>query len=166
MGSTGASPVATGASPDAPPLCASSVLRGKKSLPMSKSYRTNAVLAQTPAADYKSSKGYLVTLADGTATINASTSVLSKGVIVEGNDTTAGYSKEKVSIALLCAYSGTVPMRLGGAVTAGAFVQQYSDGTVISDAGSGARVIVGIACESGVAGENIEVAPMAAITLS
>ena len=133
---------------------------------MSKAYRSDAVLAQTPAADYKLYKGYLVTLAAGVATVNASTSVLSKCVIIEVNDTTAGFASEKVSVALLCASKGTVPMRLGGTVAAGAFVAQYSDGTVITDAGSGARVIVGIACEGGVAGELVEVAPMAAITLS
>jgi hypothetical protein len=38
-------------------------------------------------------------------------------------------------------------------------VCQHSDGTVITDAGSGARVAVGIALENGVAGEDIEVAP-------
>ncbi len=133
---------------------------------MSKQIREMATLALTPAADYTAKKGYLVTIAGDTATVNASTSVLSKGVIIEGNDTAAGYASEKVTVALLCATKGTVPMRLGGSVTKGAFVQQYSDGTVITDAGSGARVIVGIACETGVAGENIEVAPMAAITLS
>jgi hypothetical protein len=123
-------------------------------------------IAQTPAASYISYLGYLVTIANGTATVNASTSVLSKGVIVEPNDTAAGYASEKVSVELLAGSSKPTKVRCGGTIVKGAFVQQHSDGTIITDAGSGARVIVGIALESGASGDNIDVALMPAITLS
>jgi hypothetical protein len=122
--------------------------------------RDDAVVPFTPAADYTSKKGYLVDLASDTATISTSATTVAKGVIVEGNETSAGYATEKVSVAILGAVKGTVYMRLGGSVTKGAFVQQHTDGTVITDAASGARVIVGVALEGGVAGDNIEVAPI------
>ena len=127
---------------------------------MSKQYRDNAVIALTPAADYSTKKGYLVDIASSTATVSSSASTVVKGVILEGNDTTAGYATETVSVGILGALAGTVPMRLGGSVTKGAFVQQHTDGTVITDATTGARVIVGVALETGTAGENIEVAPI------
>lgn len=123
-------------------------------------YRDNAIVAQTPAADYTAKKGYLVDLASGTATISTSATTPAKGVILEGNDTAAGYATEKVSVGILGALKGTVPMRCGGTITAGAQVCQHTDGTVITDAGTGARTAVGIALESGVSGENIEVAPI------
>jgi hypothetical protein len=127
---------------------------------MSQIYRDNAIIPLTPAADYTTKKGYLVDVAGGTATISSSATTPAKGVIVEGNDTAAGYAAEKVSVAVLGAVKGTVPMRCGGTIAAGALVCQHSDGTVITDAGSGARVAVGIALEGGSAGENIEVAPI------
>lgn len=125
---------------------------------MSKEIRSNAVISLTPAADYSAKKGYLVTMASETATLSASATTPAVGVILEGNDTTAGYATERVSVAILGATKGTVPMRLGGNVTKGELVKQHTDGTVIADAG-GARQVVGVAMETGVTGENIEVAP-------
>jgi hypothetical protein len=122
--------------------------------------RDNAIVPFTPAADYTAKKGYLVDLASDTATITShATTVVPKGVIVEPNDSTAGYATELVGVAILGAVKGTVPMRLSGTVTKGAYVQQASDGTIVTDATTGARVIVGVALQSGVSGENIEVAP-------
>lgn len=133
---------------------------------MSTTYRDNAIIPQTPAADYSAKKGFLVTIASGTATLSASATVPANGVIVEPNDTTAGYATEKVSVAILGAVKGTVPMRCGGNITAGDRVQQDTDGEILTDAGSGGRVIVGVALQDGVAGENIEVAPLTPTILS
>lgn len=133
---------------------------------MSKKYRDDGILPQTPAADYTAKKGYLVNLASGTATISSSATVPAKGVIIEENDTAAGYATEKVAVAILGNVNGSVPMRLSGTVAAGAFVQQAADGTVVTDAGAGARVLVGVAAEAGVSGENIEVFPISPTTLS
>lgn len=127
---------------------------------MSGMYRENAVISLTPAADYSAKKGYLVDIASETATISTSATTPAKGVILEGNDTTAGYARERVSVGILGALGGTVPMRCGGTIEKGAQVCQHTDGTVITDAGSGARTAVGIALEGGEAGENIEVAPI------
>lgn len=133
----------------------------------SKKYRLDGVLPQTPAADYSAKKGYLVTLAAGVATISASATVAAKGVILEGNDTAAGYATETVSIGILGNINGSIPMRASGAIAAGAFVQQAADGTVVTDAGAGnARVVVGVAAEAAVAGENFEVFPITPVVLA
>lgn len=122
--------------------------------------RSNAVIALIPAADYSAKKGYLVNIASDTATVSSSASVIAKGVILEGNESTAGYATEKVSVGILGALKGSVPMRLASAVTKGDHVAQHTDGTVKTDPATGERVVVGIALETGVAGENIEVAPI------
>jgi hypothetical protein len=128
--------------------------------------RDNAIIPQTPAADYSSKRGYLVTFASGTATVSSSATTVARGVILEGNDTTAGYATEKVSIAVLGAVRGTIPMRLSGTVAAGDLLIQSTDGTVVTDTGSGSRVIVGVALQAGVTGENIEVASITPYTAS
>ena len=124
---------------------------------MSKKYRDDGIIALTPAADYTAKKGYLVTMAGDVATLSASATTPAVGVIVETHETAAGYASEKVSVAILGAVKGTVPMRCGGPITKGELVKQNTDGTVIAD-GAGARQVVGVALESGAAGENIEVA--------
>ncbi len=127
--------------------------------------RAAAIISLACAADYSTKKGYLVGHDGTTATVSASATVRAKGVIIEanaGND----YTKEKVTVALLGSTEGTVPMCAGGAIAAGDWVQQDSDGQVVTDAGTGSRVIVGQALEAGVAGDIIEVAPIAPLPLS
>jgi hypothetical protein len=133
---------------------------------MSLKIRDEAVVSLTPAADYRTKRGYLVDIAGTTATVSSSATVRAKGVILETNQTAAGYANEFATVALLGSTKGTVLMSAGGAITAGAWVQQDSDGQVLTDAGSGGRVIVGQALQSGVAGDLIEVAPIAPLPLS
>jgi len=127
---------------------------------MSRQYRSDGIVSRTPAADYTTKRGYLGSSSAGTFTISSSATTKVTGVILDGNQTTANYATEKISVGILGATAGTVPMRLSGTVVEGAFVQQSTDGTVVTDAGSGARVLVGVALESGGTGENIEVAPI------
>ncbi len=122
--------------------------------------RDNAVIALTPAADYSSAKGKTGTFSSDTFTVSASATTPVTGVIVDPNDSTAGCATEKVGVALLGAVKGTIPVRLGGSVTKGALLIQNTDGTAITDSGSGARVAIGYALETGVSGENIEMAPI------
>jgi hypothetical protein len=127
--------------------------------------RQSGIFSLAPAADYSGKKGYLVGHDGTTATVSASATTRAKGVIIEankGND----YTKEKVTVALLGSVEGTVPMCAGGAIAAGDWVQQDSDGQVLTDAGTGSRVIVGQALEAGVAGDIIEVAPCTPTPLS
>lgn len=133
---------------------------------MSKKYREDGIQALTPAADMSTKKGMLVTIAAGIATLSASASVRAKGVIVDGNDTAAGYATEKVSVAILGNVQGSIPMRASGTIASGAFVQQAADGTVVTDAETGARLILGVAAEDAVTGENFEVFPFTPVALS
>lgn len=128
--------------------------------------RTNAIIRLTPAANYLAKTGYLGTFSGETFTVSSSATTKATAVLVEPNSTAAGYASESVSVGILGNMNGTVGMALGGTVTKGAFVQQHTDGTVITDAGSGSRVLVGVALESGIAADIIEVAPMAPVVLS
>lgn len=129
--------------------------------------REDGLISLTPAADYTGKRGCLVTHNGTTATLSASATVRAQGVIVEPNRTAAGYATEKVTVALLGSVNGTVRMNAGGVIAAGAWVQQDTDGQVVTDAGSGARVIVGQALEAAAAaGDLIEVAPISPTPLS
>lgn len=123
----------------------------------------NAIISQTPSATHVDKEGYLVTMASGTATISSSATVPATGVILEGNDTDG-----KSSIGILGALAGLVRLKTSGAITEGARVQQAADGTVVTDAGTGARVVVGVCVESGGAasGDLTLVATHAPLTLS
>lgn len=127
--------------------------------------RGEAIVPATGATDLTDKKGCLVTLSSVssvlTATLSASATVVAKGVVLDG-----GTTSNKSSIGILGALSGNVYMKAGGTILAGAFVQQNSDETVVTDAGTGARVLVGVAIEGASSGDLFEVAPFAGITLS
>jgi hypothetical protein len=113
--------------------------------------RESAVYALTPATDLSAKRGYTVTIAGDVATLSASSTVPARGVILNGEPTTG-----KASIGIL----GQIPpvvMKCGGTITKGDLVQQNNDGTILTDAAAGARVVIGVAMESGVIGELIEV---------
>ncbi len=110
-----------------------------------------AIVAMTPTADHTALKGYLVANSGGNAAVNTSTTVPALGVILDGEPTTG-----KDAIALLGGNHGTVKLKAGGAITAFAKLQQKNDGTVIVDAGTGARVIVGLALEAAALNEIFE----------
>jgi len=119
--------------------------------------RDKAVYAFTPATDFgggdptTNKKGFLVTLANDTATLSASASVHAEGVILDPEGTDG-----KASIGVLGGNIGPVHVRLGGTVAKGAKIQQGADGRVVTDAGAGARVVVGLCLEAGVVGELVE----------
>ncbi len=123
--------------------------------------RTPVVIPLTPSADQRDKEGYLVTISGDTATISSSATVHTRGVILEGNNT-----DKLSSVGILGALNGSVRLKASGVITKGDRVQQHTDGTVVTDATSGARVIVGTALESGVSGDLIEVATHVPITLS
>lgn len=123
--------------------------------------RENAVLPFLGATDLTDKEGYLVTLAGETATLSASATVRAPGIILEGRP-----AAKKSSIGILGTIPGTVRMKTSGDITKGAFVQQAADGTVVTDAAAGARTIVGVALETGVSGDKIEVAPCTPLSLT
>jgi len=114
--------------------------------------KANAIVPMTPAADQTGKEGYFVENSSGNAVILNNAADLPIGVIVDG-ETTSG----KSSIALMN-FSGTVHVKLSGTVNANALLQLANDGTVVTDAGSSARVIVARALEAGVSGDLIEAA--------
>lgn len=110
--------------------------------------RGNPIVPFTPSATHVDKEGYLVDLAGEVATISASASVPAKGVILEGQPTTG-----KSSIGILGGLPAPVRLRASGNIAKGAEVQQAADGTVITDAGASARLIVGVALEAAVSGQ-------------
>lgn len=127
--------------------------------------RQAALVAATPAADQRDKEGYLVNLTSVsgvlTSTVSSSATVVAEGVILEGQNTTG-----KSTIGIHGALSGTVRVKLSGPVSAGDKLQQAADGTLVTDAGTGARAVVGIALEDGVSGDLIEAALFTPLTLS
>ena len=123
--------------------------------------RSSAVVALTAAADYSADRGKSVTISGDTATRSASATVVAPGIILEG-DVSGGV----VQVGILGAIGGTVPAKLSGSVTKGARMQQHTDGTWRTDAGSGGRVVSLVALETGVSGDIIEAAPLTPVSLS
>lgn len=123
--------------------------------------RDNAIIHLTPAADYTEREGYGVTISGDTATLGASATTVAPGIITEGGTVAQG-----VSVAILGAAKGTVAAKLSGTVTKGARLQQHTDGSWVTDAGSGGRVLSLVALESGVSGDLIECAPITPVSLS
>jgi hypothetical protein len=116
--------------------------------------REVGILPFTPAADYSAKEGYSVTLSGETATLSASATTRAPGIILEGGVD----ANDQVSVGILGAIGGTYRVKLSGAVTKGDRLQQAADGTWLTDAGSGSRVVGPIALETGVSGDLIEVA--------
>jgi len=120
----------------------------------SKYSRQDAIIALTPAADMTGLEGSHCTFTGDTATLGASTTVISTGIILEGAKTTT-----KASIGIIGALAGPVRVLLGGTVAKGDGLVQKSDGTWITDPGTGTnRVRSFIALEAGVATQLIEAA--------
>jgi len=118
--------------------------------------RPNAILACTPATDLTDKDGYGVVVSSvsgvPTATISASATTKISGIILQGANTTPACS----CVVAVAGYHGTLRVKLGGTVSTGDYIQQNTDGTFVTDAGSGSRVLVGVAFESGVSGDLIE----------
>jgi hypothetical protein len=114
--------------------------------------RDNAIIPLTPAADQTDKEGYFVETSSGNAAVVNAATDLPTGVIVDG-ETTSGLS----SVALMN-FGGTVRVKLSGNVNKLAKLQLAADGTVVTDAATGARVIVAQALEAGVSGDLIEAA--------
>jgi hypothetical protein len=118
--------------------------------------RENGIVALTPAADQTGKEGYLVDVdSNEKATLIDATTDLPFGVILEGAATTS-----KSSIATAAGgFKGTVRLKLDatpGTVKTGTLLQTTGTGTVKADAGSGSRVLIAQALESGAANELIE----------
>lgn len=112
--------------------------------------KETAIIPHT-GVDFTDKEGYLVKENAGALALNDSATAAALGVVLEGNA-----AAKQSSVGVLGGFSGTCRVKLGGAVTKYNRLQQKSDGTLEVDAGSGARAIVGIALETGVANDLIE----------
>lgn len=113
--------------------------------------RKEAILSMTPGADHSDYEGYFVELTAGNPTVcNAATDV-PFGIILDGEPTTG-----VDSIGVCGGNFGPARVKLSGVVAKGADLQLAADGTCVTDALAGARVIVAKALEAGVSGDLIE----------
>lgn len=117
--------------------------------------RANGIVAVT-GVDLSTKTGYLVKESSGTVAVNDSASAVALGVVLSGE-----VAAKDSAIGVLGAVAGTVKIKTSGAITKFNRVQQAADGTVVADAGTGSRVIVGVALESAASGDLIEVATFA-----
>lgn len=110
-----------------------------------------AVESLEAAADHSTKRGYFVELSAGKASIVNATTDVPYGLILDGEE--AGGQD---AIAISGGNVGTVRVKVGGAVAKGALGQLQNDGSVITDAGTGARVLVCKFMEAGAADELVE----------
>lgn len=115
--------------------------------------KDKAILALTPTADHSLLEGYFVENSAGSAAIVNAATDIPLGVILDGEETSG-----KDSIAIAGGFAGTCYVKTSGVIAFGALLQLAADGTVITDAGTGARVIVGRKVDQGssVSGDLIE----------
>jgi len=110
-------------------------------------------MANKPNTDLTGKEGYVAEY-NGGLQVSGGTNAL--GVITEGG-------KEESDIAVLGTYSGTVRAKASGTVTIGTKVVVDAAGK-IKTASTG--TVIGVALESGVADELVEIAPMQPVVIS
>ena len=117
--------------------------------------RPNAIISMLADDDLTGKAGHFVRMSSNTAIAlidNALTPPL--GLLL-----TEGKTNERVSVAISAGgLAGTVRVKLAGTVQLGGALQLTADGRVVSYDSEFPRMIVGVALESGVIGELIEVA--------
>ena len=110
-------------------------------------------MANKPNTDLTGKEGYIAEY-NGGLQVSGGTNAL--GVITEGG-------KEESDIAVLGTYGGTVRAKASGTVTVGTKVVVDAAGK-IKTAATG--TVIGVALESGVADELVEIAPMQPVVIS
>ena len=96
--------------------------------------------------DLSAALGKLVTFSAGVPAVSASATVPAMGIVLDGNTST-----KVSSIGLLGANLPPVRALISSTsavLYTGDAVQQYSDGTLTKDAGTGGRVVVGVVTDS------------------
>ena len=115
--------------------------------------RTNGVFPYNDAStDFSAKNGLLCGASAGVITVSSSATTKAMFVCLDGmpvnRDSAFGVLGQIPPVRLMA----------GGTIAKGDIVCQNSDGTVITDAGSGARVTVGVALEAATIGQYIVVA--------
>lgn len=106
-------------------------------------------------------EGYLLKENSGALAVNDSATVAARAVVLDD-----AVAADDSAVGILGCLAGTVKLKASGTITKFARVQQAADGTVVTDAGTGSRVIVGVALEGAVSGDLFECATHAPINLS
>lgn len=117
--------------------------------------RENAIIVHT-GLDLTDKEGYLLKESSGALAVNDSATVPARAVCLNGE-----VAAKDSSVGILGALAGTIRLKTSGAIAKYALVQQAADGTVVTDAGSGARVLVGVALAAAASGDLVEVATIA-----
>jgi hypothetical protein len=107
----------------------------------------NAVVVHT-GVNLPDKEGSLLKENSGALAVNDSATAAARAVCLEGN----AAAKDSSVVPLGCC-PAPIRLKAGGTITKWAALQQKNDGTVEVDAGSGARVIVGVALEDAVSGD-------------
>jgi len=113
--------------------------------------KTKAIIPVTAGEDLSEKEGFFVKLSGGEAVLCDATSDIPFGVVVDGAE-----EDGMATIAVCGGNAGTLHVSAGGNVSKGDYLQLEAEGDVIEDAGTGARVIVGVALEDGTDGALIE----------
>ena len=112
--------------------------------------RGNAIYQNT-GLDLSASRGLLLAVSAGVLAVDTSATVPATAVVLDG-----AVAAKVSSVGILGGLPGPVLVKLSGTVAAFSRIQQHTDGGVIADAGTGARVIVGCLGEvGGVAGDYV-----------
>jgi hypothetical protein len=117
--------------------------------------RQSAIIPIT-GVDLSAATGLLLKEDSGSLAVNDSATAAARAVCLDGN-----VAAKDSTVGILGCLSQTFRLKAGGAITKFNLVQQKSDGTVEVDAGTGSRVIVGVALEDAASGDLFEVAPIA-----
>jgi hypothetical protein len=124
---------------------------------------------QESATDLSSAIGKTVIFTAGAPVVSSSATVKSIGIVLDArtkSNVVNGVTNTTYlnSIGILGGFPGTCRGSISATqatpITFGTLLAQYSDGTLVSDPGSGARVIVGVMCDpnGAVAGDLCEIA--------
>lgn len=116
---------------------------------------TNALKAGSPviretATDLSAAIGKTVTFAAGVPSVSASATVPVTGIVLDARKRVVGSTTTYDNSILLLGAGDVVFAKISATATAikiGDELQQAADGTLTNDAGSGARVIVGICAD-------------------
>ncbi len=123
--------------------------------------KVKAIISLTPSADHRTKEGCFVTLSGETAVLCASATTKPFGLILEGENTDG-----VDSIAVAGGNVGVCKVKASGVIAAGAYCQLHTGDGVVTDATTGARVLVAIALESAVSGDLIDAILLTPVTYS
>ena len=123
---------------------------------MQSSLLVGSPVIRETATDLSAAIGKTVTFAAGVPSVSASATVPVSGIVLDARKRVVGSNTSYDNSILLLGSGEVVLAKISAtatAISAGDELQQAADGTLTNDAGSGARLIVGVAIQPAVAGD-------------